>query len=177
LGGTHIRVALVDMMDMQVVGGIVKQKLFQCIEDTTLMASFSERMLKNKKIESFFGAEQVCHEQLANVVLTNIAHLVKKTAEGKDIAFVAMSSAGEFTDDGYCTRAVFLPFSHVHVRKELEARIKLPVMVARDVYCGALGEMAFGAGRDVGQFVFVVLGTFAGVQLFDCETWDCRCVF
>jgi predicted NBD/HSP70 family sugar kinase len=174
LGGTHIRVALIDTVYMQVVGGVLKQKLFPCSADAKAMTSFSTYMLKNKRIDSFSKSEQMQHGQLANVVLTSIANLVKKAAAGKGIAFVAMSSAGEFTDDGYCKRAVFLPFSGVHVRKELEKMVGLPVIIAHDVFCGALGEKTFGVGRDIKQFVFVVLGTFIGVQLFNGETWDCK---
>jgi predicted NBD/HSP70 family sugar kinase len=93
---------------------------------------------------------------------------------GKEIAFIAMSSAGDIDDEGYCKRATFLPFSGVHVRAELEARTKLPVIIAHDIFCGALGEKIVGAGMTDKKFIFVALGTFIGVQLFDSDTWDCR---
>ena len=174
LGGTHIRVALVDLEHMRVVGDILKQKLFQNSVDTEGIPDFSECMLKNQRLGSFSSPDQLRYAQLANALLTTIANLVKKVASGKEIAFVALSSAGDITDDGYCTRATFLPFSGVHVRKELEERVKHSVFIAHDIFCGALGEKTVGAGKNDAKFVFVALGTFIGVQLFDSETWDCK---
>jgi glucokinase len=50
----------------------------------------------------------------------------------------------------------------VAIREELNSRFGLPVFVENDANAAALGERAFGAGRDFRNFVLLTLGTGIG---------------
>lgn len=49
-----------------------------------------------------------------------------------------------------------------HLKRDLEARLKIPVVVENDANAAAWGEFTFGAGADVDDFMLVTVGTGVG---------------
>ncbi|MGD0448515.1 MAG: ROK family transcriptional regulator [Candidatus Dormibacteria bacterium] len=57
------------------------------------------------------------------------------------------------------------PQAQIHSAAPLEERVGVPVIVENDANLGALGEAAFGAGRGLDSFVYVMLGHGVGAGL------------
>ncbi len=56
-----------------------------------------------------------------------------------------------------------LPYLHgPNVRGELEEILGTKIFIENDANCGALGELFYGLGKDVDNFVYLVLGTGIG---------------
>ena len=53
-------------------------------------------------------------------------------------------------------------WKEVHLKKLLEERFNVPVLIDNDANCFALGERIFGAGRDLDDFVGLSIGTGLG---------------
>lgn len=54
---------------------------------------------------------------------------------------------------------------NVPLQKMLEARLNLPAPIEHDAKAAALGEFHFGAGKDVNDMIFVVVGTGVGAAI------------
>lgn len=54
---------------------------------------------------------------------------------------------------------------NVPLQKMLEARLNLPAPIEHDAKAAALGEFHFGAGKDVDDMIFVVVGTGVGAAI------------
>ena len=92
----------------------------------------------------------------------------EKLAMGCGARFSEISGVGigcpGVIDDGTGTvvRAANLGLENYPLRAELEKRLGLPVKIGNDANCAALGEAAFGAGKDVKNSILVTLGTGVG---------------
>ena len=64
--------------------------------------------------------------------------------------------------DGVVSRCVNLGWGTVHVQKELEALLDMPVRVSNDANIAGLGEVWKGGGKGVKSSVFFTLGTGVG---------------
>jgi len=83
-------------------------------------------------------------------------------AEGRTVAAVAIGVPGSLDATGRVAGAFNLGWNGFDLRALLDARVAEPWLVENDVNLAALGEAAAGAGRDVGSFVTVSLGTGLG---------------
>ncbi len=76
---------------------------------------------------------------------------------------VGVSAAGLV--DGEGERYLFgahLPWRDAPVRRRLEGRIGLPVVLDNDANCAALAELTLGAARGVGSMLMITIGTGIG---------------
>jgi len=61
----------------------------------------------------------------------------------------------------------------INLGEELRVRLGLPVLVANDANCAALGEFSYGAGAGSGSLFMFTLGTGVGGSLvIDGEIWE-----
>jgi predicted NBD/HSP70 family sugar kinase len=61
--------------------------------------------------------------------------------------------------------AIFPGWAGVDVQTELEARLGMPVAVGNDANLGALAESTFGAGRNVDDLLYIMLGAGVGAGI------------
>src|SRR3954447_12816604 len=79
---------------------------------------------------------------------------------GAGLAAPVDSSTGEVHADG-----ILSGWDGIEPAAELEARLQLPVRVENDANAGAMGEHLFGAGRGVGDMVYLRLSAGVGLGL------------
>jgi len=92
-----------------------------------------------------------------------IEDLVGEFRDEHDIEAVGVGAAG-FVDVGRST-VLFAPnlaWRDEHLKRDLELRLNLPVVIENDANAAAWGEFTFGAGADVDDFVLVTVGTGVG---------------
>lgn len=92
-----------------------------------------------------------------------IAGLVDELRSRHDIATVGVGAAGYI--DKSRSVVMFAPniaWRDVDLKGELEARVKLPVVVENDANAAAWGEFRYGAGHDVDDLLLVTVGTGVG---------------
>lgn len=134
LGGTGIKVAVVD-------------------ERGALAASASSPTRVS------LGAEQVL-DDMAQCVMNglNFAGI-----EPEECLGVGVGAPGNCdTEAGVVRNAPNLGWENMPVREMLRSRLTLPVFLANDADCAALGEATYGAAKGCGSALFITLGTGVG---------------
>jgi glucokinase len=104
-------------------------------------------------------------EEGPEAVLERMAALVRKLAEGKELAAVGVGIPGLVDRERGETK--FLPnlatnWRGVPAAARLRESLGVPAYLLNDARLAALGELHFGHGRDTADFVFVTLGTGIG---------------
>jgi predicted NBD/HSP70 family sugar kinase len=100
-------------------------------------------------------------------MIDRISDLIEGFKKDFNVKFVAIASAGTINENGFCLYAYNLPFTCVDIKQRVESIINIPVYVANDMYCAALGEKNFGALKSVNEFVIIGLGTGLGFKKFN----------
>lgn len=97
-------------------------------------------------------------------VLDQIAHLVQELKGREKIRGVGMGCPGLVEPTLGIVRDPpnLKGWKEVNVKGNLEDRLRLKVEVANDVNAAALGELHFGAGRGMNDFICITLGTGVG---------------
>lgn len=92
-----------------------------------------------------------------------VAALITELASRHEVTSVGVGAAG-YVDNTRSTVyfAPNLAWRDIDLRAELEERVDLPVVVENDANAAAWGEFAFGAGKDVDDFLLVTVGTGVG---------------
>ncbi len=104
----------------------------------------------------------------AEEIFDDIAVAVNMALKDANITIDDVSSVGVGTPgsvnkkNGYIEFANNLGFNNVPAKEMLESRIGKTVFLDNDANCAALGEAIAGAGKGVGNFVAVTLGTGVG---------------
>ncbi len=86
---------------------------------------------------------------------------------------IGISTNGRMMPDGNTYRAYTADYlTGVDIKKELEARLHLPVAVENDGEAAAIGEWQFGAGRGTNTSITIVLGSGMGAgMIVDGKPW------
>ena len=101
------------------------------------------------------GGENMC---------ANIAELCKDLQKKAGVKAVAagVGSAGMIGEDGTVLFAGNLGLKNFPLAKTLSGILNIPVKVTNDANAAALGEAAFGAGKEYSDSIFITLGTGVG---------------
>ena len=134
LGGTGIKVAVVD-------------------EDGTLAASAST------PTRASLGAEQVL-DDMAQCVINGLNFAGIELEECLGIGIGAPGNCD--AEAGTVRNAHNLGWENMPVREMFRSRLDLPLYLANDADCAALGEATYGAAKGCGSALFITLGTGVG---------------
>ncbi|MCP2163191.1 ROK family transcriptional regulator [Goodfellowiella coeruleoviolacea] len=80
-------------------------------------------------------------------------------------AGVAVSTPVRVCAPASAPRSVLTGWDDVNIAEELHARLGLPVHLGNDANLGAMAEWTFGAGRQVDDFIYVMLSDGVGAGL------------
>jgi len=96
-------------------------------------------------------------------VVERIARLIRELST-VDIIGVGIGATGQVGLHGEILSATktFPDWAGIHLQQELQERMGLPVRVVGDVQAMALGERAYGEGRNTRDFLCLALGTGVG---------------
>ncbi len=97
-------------------------------------------------------------------VLQSIANVVSElTGKFPDASAVGLGVPGVVTGDGIIKVAPNFPnWTNIHLKRYLEERFPLPVVLDNDANVAALAEAELGAGMNRSHFLFITLGTGVG---------------
>jgi glucokinase len=113
--------------------------------------------IKSQRIKSNGTEEEVLHD-VFNLIDSLINHDI--TAIGIGVPSVVDTEVG-IVDD-----VVYIPsWKEVHLKKILEERYKIPVLVNNDANCFALGEYYFGKGKGYNSVIGLAIGTGVGAGI------------
>lgn len=99
--------------------------------------------------------------QLFKKILTD----VKKFQKNFKIAGIGIGAPNANYFTGYIEAPPNLGWGTVDVKKEIRKLISCPVALTNDANAGALGELIFGNGKGISDFIFITLGTGLGSGL------------
>ena len=95
-----------------------------------------------------------------------IVELVADLRATHEIDAVGLAVAGFLDPEGETVRfAPHLPWRDAPVRRDLHARLHLPVVLEHDANSAAWGEYRFASARDADTWVFFAVGTGIGAAL------------
>ena len=102
-------------------------------------------------------------ELLKDVQISLENCMQEKGMAKEDILGIGMAAPGPVTADGVLQNAVNIGWGSVKLGKEAENIIGIsPVRIGNDARVAALGEAAFGAGKEAESMLMVTLGTGVG---------------
>lgn len=91
--------------------------------------------------------------------------VVAEVAGGREVAAVGVSAAALVTEGGAVRFATHLPWRETPVRRRLEQRWGVPVVVENDANCALVAERAYGVARGEDDVLLVTVGTGIGGAL------------
>lgn len=94
-----------------------------------------------------------------------IAGIAAELTAGRDVAGVGLGVAGFVDSSGVVRFSPHLPWRDEPVQQVLSDRLGLLVVVDNDANVGGWAEARFGAAKDVGDALFVAVGTGIGGAL------------
>ena len=96
-------------------------------------------------------------------VLNDVFSLIDKLKEESTTAIGIGVPSVVDTEEGIVYDVVYIPsWKEVHLKKILEERYKIPVLVNNDANCFALGEYYFGKGKGYNSVIGLAIGTGVG---------------
>jgi glucokinase len=99
----------------------------------------------------------------SDAIESAIEELVAELRAEHEIETVGVGAAG-FVDAARST-VMFAPnlaWRDEHLKRDLEARLGLPVVIENDANAAAWGEFSYGAGADINDLLLVTVGTGVG---------------
>ena len=134
IGGTNTKIGLVD----------IHQKLLATVTIPT-------------------NAERTADEVIKNVAEATIALLEKQGITMDQCIGVGVGVPGTVdSENGIVRYSNNIHWEQVHLKEELERMIPLPIKIANDADCAALGETVAGIGKGYQDTVMLTLGTGVG---------------
>ncbi len=108
----------------------------------------------------------VCDTRLEKgyqAVVARMAEQAERLLEKTGAEFVGVASPGLIdTQKGVVRYSNNFGWREAPLAQDLAARLGLPVRIANDAQCAALGEALYGAGRGVSRMAMVTIGTGVG---------------
>jgi len=103
-------------------------------------------------------------EKGADRIIEDISICVDQclSKEGGKAQAMGIGIAAQVDESGIVLSSPNLGWKDFPLRKKLEERLKLPVVVTNDVRAAAMGEWRFGAGKGIDDLVVVFVGTGIG---------------
>jgi glucokinase len=115
------------------------------------------RLLSAQKFSTHFDKE---HERVIADVIAGIDRCLSKA--GQEAKAVGIGIAAQVDSRGVVQGSPNLGWRNVPLKKELEARIDVPVVVTNDVRAATWGEWRYGSGRGVNHLAVLFVGTGIG---------------
>lgn len=186
MGGTNVRIGLVDISSMRVDGEIVSIGTFANDKEFNMMRQLRSIIQEHSNLypnlfaipdsvtlRDFLPSRRTrsTHNQLRNSLLDRMCALINEFSFD-DIECISIASPGLNREDGYVKLAYNAPLTGVYLVQEIQKRIAqdIPVVVTGDVSSAGIGELLAGEGKDLQQFFVLGIGT--GINL--CYIERCR---
>lgn len=101
-------------------------------------------------------------------VLGDLIATIIEPSEMEKVAGIGISTAGPVDSrKGEVVNPPNIPLPVIPLVGPLKERFALPVRFLNDCHAGALGEVRFGAGKGVSNFIYLTISTGIGAGVFD----------
>lgn len=107
-------------------------------------------------------------------ILSIIANMVSKIQEKYEVRAVGVSTAGVVDNQGTMIGGCgnIKGWKGTKVKKELEALLRMPVVVENDANCAALAESVVGCAANFNPVLLVIVGTgIGGGLIYEHKVW------
>lgn len=192
IGGTNIRVALVNIPHLNLASDIIKTPSLQTDNELATMQLINAYL--HKKIWSrhrmiFHGPQlhdhsrvsthwstalmenpiQQKHVSLCESFLKNL-YLVIEQFDLTRVAFIGISIAGTVSNDSTVKLSYNLPLTGINLGVKIRNKFQKPTFLANDILCAGLGEALTGKAKGLDEFIIVGIGTGIGIQIIKPQT-------
>lgn len=100
-----------------------------------------------------------------NKLFKSILSDIKKSGAEFNLSGIGIGAPNANYFSGYIESPPNLKWGTVNVNEEFRRLIDVPVALTNDANAGAIGEMIFGKGKNIKDFIFITLGTGLGSGL------------
>ena len=110
-----------------------------------------------------FGVCDTCVKEGYAAVTERMAKLAEHVLEGDKAMYVGIASPGIIdTRRGIVRYSNNFDWHDAALGQDMSKRLGLPVGIANDAQCAALGEALYGAGKGIARMAMVTIGTGVG---------------
>ncbi|MBQ8165298.1 MAG: ROK family protein [Clostridia bacterium] len=116
-----------------------------------------------KKVSTPTNAQRSAEEIAVNMVEATLALIESENISREEIISIGIGVPGAVDDaNGICVLTANLPFKNFNIAEVFKRYTDIPVRLANDANCAALGEAISGAAQGCNSALVVTLGTGVG---------------
>ncbi len=176
LGGTHIRIGLVDLKKLEIIGKIIKIPTFDNNVEMERIHTIKKQwfnkngylkttLVQNQVVKNEFTLNRILtnYNTLTNTLLAKIINQIRQI-DLTDVQFISMAVAAKVASNGFIFKSTNLPLYQINLASILTKKLGLATYVNNDVSCAGLGELLSRPYTPEESLLAIGIGTGLGMR-------------